>query len=167
MPASTTRRARAKAALCAEGREELFAFCDRHGIAWDRCGKVIVAVDDEEAVRLDALAERARANGIEVHPLDPRGLAEHEPHAAGVAALHVPSTAVVDFPAVCRALADEVQDHGGVVALGRPVTGVERLGTELVVRVGGRGRWDRDRAASRPGGQLCRPGLGPGGPGGR
>ena len=72
-----------------------------------------------------------------MHPLDPRGLAEREPHAAGVAALHVPSTAVVDFRAVCAALAHEVETAGGVVALGRPVVAVERHGAELVVRVGG------------------------------
>ena len=122
-----------KAALCAAGRRELEDFCDRHGITWERCGKVIVATDDDEATRLGDLAERARANGIEVHRLDRRGLADHEPHAAGVAALHVPSTAIVDFRQVCAALAADVEAGGGTILLGHRVQRIETVGDEVVV----------------------------------
>ena len=125
-----------KAQLCASGRVELMAFCERHDIAWEQCGKVIVAVDDDEAARLATLAQRAEANGIEVNHLGPAALAEREPHATGVAAIHIPATAIVDFRAVCAALAGDIERAGGIVALGRPVIGVKRHGAEFIVSVG-------------------------------
>jgi L-2-hydroxyglutarate oxidase len=125
-----------KAELCASGRLELISFCERHDIAWQQCGKVVVATGAAELEPLAALEARARANGIEVHRLDHRGLAEHEPHAAGLAALHVPSTAVVDFRAVCAALADDVRAAGGTILLGRHLESAERHGQEVVVRLG-------------------------------
>ncbi|HEY5155086.1 MAG TPA: L-2-hydroxyglutarate oxidase, partial [Acidimicrobiales bacterium] len=122
-----------KAAWCAAGRLELLEFCDRHDIAWEQCGKVIVATDSDESERLRVLAERARTNGIEVHPLGRRGLADHEPHAAGIAALHVPTTAIVDFRAVCAALARDIEASGGALLLSHRVTSIERRGDEVVI----------------------------------
>lgn len=114
----------AKARMVAAGRRDLETFVAEHGIAYDRCGKVVVAVTAAELPALAALRSRAEAQGVATTWLDRRGLAAHEPHADGVAALHVPSTGVVDFPAVCQALADEISDAGGSVELGRGVTGV-------------------------------------------
>ncbi|MBB4663789.1 L-2-hydroxyglutarate oxidase [Conexibacter arvalis] len=116
-----------KARLCVEGAAALFDYCERKEIAFDRCGKVIVALSDAELGRLDELERRGRANGVPgLRRLDAAGLREVEPHAAGVAALHSPNTAIVDFPAVARGLADDVVAAGGRLALGREVTGVER-----------------------------------------
>jgi L-2-hydroxyglutarate oxidase len=115
----------AKARLCRSGREALLRYCADRGIAAPVCGKVIVAVDDGERAPLATLAERAGANGLAVRRLDRRGLADVEPHARGVAALHVAATAVVDFGAVAAALADDVRAAGGEVRLGTPVVGIE------------------------------------------
>ena len=100
-----------KARLCVEGMREMYAFCERHGVAHERTGKVIVAVDVGELPALDELERRGRANGVEgLRRVGPQELRELEPHAAGVAALHSPNTGIVDFAGVARALATEVGD---------------------------------------------------------
>jgi L-2-hydroxyglutarate oxidase LhgO len=100
-----------KAKLCREGKITMEKYCAEHGIAVERNGKLVVALDRSELGRLDALVERARANGVEgVRVLDRDELREVEPHAAGIRALHSPGTAVVDFGAVCAALAAELDD---------------------------------------------------------
>lgn len=123
-----------KARLCVEGAAALRAYCEERGIALERCGKVIVALRDDELVRLDELERRGRANGVPgLRRLDGAQLREVEPHAAGIAALHSPHTAIVDFPAVARALADDVRAAGGTLLLGREVTGVEQRPGELAL----------------------------------
>lgn len=110
-----------KATMVAEGRALLVDLCERHGIPFDQCGKVIVATSPDELAGLAALEERAGALGIEVRRLGPGGLREREPHVSGIAALEVPSSAVTDYPAVVRALAAELVDHGGEVRTASPV----------------------------------------------
>ena len=122
-----------KAALCREGRAELEAFCDAEGLPWTRSGKTIVAVTDHERPRLEALAERARANGVEAHPLDADGLREREPHVAGVAGLWVPSTGVTDYGAVARRLAERLRESGAEVATGAGVVGGRETAGGVVV----------------------------------
>lgn len=115
-----------KATLCTRGREMLETFCTEHRIAFDRCGKVIVATDEGELPRLDVIADRGKANGINARRIGPDELAEFEPNAAGIAALHVAETGIVDFPAVCRRLAQLIEDASGAVRLASPVTAVRR-----------------------------------------
>ncbi|HKE99578.1 MAG TPA: L-2-hydroxyglutarate oxidase [Actinomycetes bacterium] len=108
------------------GIELLDAFCAEHGVGQVPRGKVIVAVRPAERPRLDELLRRGRANGVPgVELIGPERLRELEPHAAGLAALHVPGVATVDFAAVTRALAADVVARGGRVACGRRVTGLE------------------------------------------
>jgi (S)-2-hydroxyglutarate dehydrogenase len=144
-----------KARLCQSGRAELLDWCDRHQVPWRRCGKVVVATDAGQLARLEDLAERAAANHLEVHRLGPAGLADLEPHAAGVAALHVPATAVIDFAAVCQALARDIRGRGGVIVLGQPVTGIERRVDGLVVHTPV-GSWPVARVANCAGLQSDR-----------
>jgi len=126
-----------KARLCVEGARDLYAFCARHDVPVERCGKVIVALTEDEVPGLDALEWRGRQNGVPgLRRLDRRGLRDLEPHAEGVAALHSPATGIVDFPAVARALAREVIEDGGRITLGRAVTGVESRPGEVVLRAG-------------------------------
>src|SRR4051794_15257211 len=99
-----------KARTATAGREAMVRFCQQHGIAHEVCGKVIVAVDGTELDALAALEERGRQNGLAVERLDRAALADREPHARGVAALHVPETGIVDFVAVCRQLEANVVD---------------------------------------------------------
>jgi L-2-hydroxyglutarate oxidase len=124
-----------KARLCVEGARDLYAFCERHDVPVERCGKVIVALTAAEIPGLDALEWRGRQNGVPgLRRLDRRGLREIEPHADGVAALHSPATGIVDFPAVARALAAEVAERGGRITLDCAVTGVDSRPREVVLR---------------------------------
>ncbi|HET8602501.1 MAG TPA: L-2-hydroxyglutarate oxidase [Marmoricola sp.] len=126
-----------KAVLCRRGVELLQAFCAEHGLAYREIGKVIVARDGSELDRLDDLEQRAKANGVPgVRRLTPGALHELEPHVRGVAALHSPTTAIVDYPAVARALAAEIEEAGGQVLLGEQVTAVDRAPGGATVRTG-------------------------------
>jgi (S)-2-hydroxyglutarate dehydrogenase len=123
-----------KARLCVEGVRELYAFCDEHGIAYERCGKVIVALEERELGRLDDLEARGRANGVPgLRRLTGDELREVEPHAAGIAALHSPETGIVDFPAVVQTLARLLRADGAVVATGCGVTAIARRGDRTVI----------------------------------
>jgi L-2-hydroxyglutarate oxidase len=124
-----------KAVLCREGKAELEAFCKDHGIAVDRCGKLVVAVDSGEKPGLEEIARRAEENRVPgLARVGPERMREIEPHVCGVAGLHSPQTAVVDFRLVALSLADEVRFRGGVVRTGWNVTAIERVGEGVVLR---------------------------------
>jgi L-2-hydroxyglutarate oxidase len=107
-----------KAELCREGRERLLQFAEAHGIEYRLCGKLIVALDESEFPRLEELARRGQANGITgLRELNGEELREIEPHAAGVRALHVPESGIIDYGAVTAALVDDVVARGGRLAL--------------------------------------------------
>jgi (S)-2-hydroxyglutarate dehydrogenase len=121
-----------KARLCVEGAARMYAFCEERGIAVERCGKVIVALRESELGRLDELERRGHANGVPgLRRLRAEEIAELEPHCTGIAGLHSPNTGIVDFAAVARALADDVREAGGEIALGRAVTGVARANGDV------------------------------------
>jgi L-2-hydroxyglutarate oxidase len=108
-----------KASLCAEGRKALIAFCEESGIPAEACGKVVVATRDEHVPRLEELRERGEANGLRgLRRISREELRELEPHAAGIAALHVPETGIVDYAGVTDAMARRFGGLGGVVRLG-------------------------------------------------
>ncbi|CUU53738.1 L-2-hydroxyglutarate oxidase LhgO [Parafrankia irregularis] len=137
-----------KATLCRRGVGMLREYCESRGIRYDECGKVVVAVDDSELDRLADIAGRAEANGVpDTRMLDAAELRAIEPHARGVAALHSPTTAIVDYPAVARALRADILDAGGTVRTGAEVIGVDdgAAGVRLRVRV-------RGKASIRPNG---------------
>jgi L-2-hydroxyglutarate oxidase len=112
-----------KARFCKAGNESMQAFCAEHGIPFERCGKVIVATEPAELPQLEALHRRGVENGLEVRRLDPAGLRELEPHLAGIAGLHVPSTGIVDYGQVAAKLAELVVAAGGEIRLGVRVLG--------------------------------------------
>ncbi len=117
----------AKARMCRRGVELLRDYCAGRGLVWDARGKLVVARNDAETVKLRELERRARANGVPgVRWLEAAQLRELEPDVAGVAALLSPTTAIVDYPAIARAFADDVVRHGGQVLTGTAVTGVQR-----------------------------------------
>jgi len=111
-----------KATLCRRGVGLLKDYCAEHALPYEEVGKVLVASDAEDEARLDDIERRAEENGVPgVRRLGPEGLREIEPHAAGIAALHSPSTAITDFVAVAEQLADDVRRSGGRVLLNTPV----------------------------------------------
>ncbi|MEA2363046.1 MAG: (S)-2-hydroxyglutarate dehydrogenase [Thermoleophilaceae bacterium] len=115
-----------KARLCVEGAREMYAFCESEGIRHQRCGKVIVALDDSELGRLDELERRGRENQVPgLRRLSAGELGEIEPHCRGVAALHSPETGIVDFSAVARAIAAELSAGGTPVVTNCGVQGVQ------------------------------------------
>lgn len=122
-----------KASLCLAGNRSITEFCTEHDIPVRVTGKLIVATDTAELPRLEALQGRAAANGLTVRILSPAEAREHEPYVSCVAAMHVPTTGVADFPAVCRTLADLVGKLGGQVRLGARVTGIASRGQGFVV----------------------------------
>lgn len=114
-----------KARTCIDGGAELVRFCQEHGIAYEQCGKLIVATDPSELPRLEALAERATAHGLAFTRLGPDGIRDHEPHAAGIAALHLPITGIVDYLGVCAVHERELAAAGGEVRLDTKVLSIE------------------------------------------
>jgi (S)-2-hydroxyglutarate dehydrogenase len=124
-----------KAQLCVEGLRRLYDFCDEHDVAYERCGKVIVALDRSELDRLDELERRGRANGVpELRRVGADEIRELEPHATGIEGLHSPQTGIVDFAGVARALAGQLEAHGGVVATGCAATGFDRSNGRTRIR---------------------------------
>jgi L-2-hydroxyglutarate oxidase len=127
-----------KAVLCRRGVGLLEEFCEQHGIRRIACGKVLVALDDVEGARLDNIRERALANGVPgVRIIGPDELRELEPHVRGVAALHSPSTSIVNFAEVTQALAADATADGAKVLLGHEVVGLRTSNTEVVVTARG------------------------------
>lgn len=114
-----------KAVLCRRGVTLIQEFCAKHELEYREIGKVIVAHSDAEVERLRDLETRAEANGVPgVTWLDPARLREIEPNVRGLAALHSPTTAIVDYRQIARAMADEITAAGGRVLLGHPVTAI-------------------------------------------
>ena len=123
-----------KARLCVEGARLMYEYCDEHAIPYERCGKLVVALDDAELPRLDALEARARANGVPgLRRVTAAEIREIEPEARGLSALHSPETGIVDFAEVARTIERELRGKGVDFALGHEVTGVRRTGGQTVV----------------------------------
>jgi L-2-hydroxyglutarate oxidase len=123
-----------KAETCRAGKRMLEDFCRAEGVALETCGKVVVAVDERELPALDRIQARAEANGVACERIGRERLAELEPHAAGVAALHVPGTGIADYPGVCAALARRIRARGGEIVLGARVAALRGVpeGVEVV-----------------------------------
>lgn len=122
-----------KAQNCVRGRLALIDFCREYGIAYDPCGKVIVATNEEELPRLAAIHERGKANGVRCRRIGPEELREIEPYCAGVAGLFVEDAGIVDFPGVCRRLAEEITRMGGTFRFGEKVEALQEQGESVHV----------------------------------
>lgn len=123
-----------KAKNCREGKLEMQQFCEAEGVPFDICGKVIVATEADEIPRLANILERGRANGVGCELIGRERLAELEPHAAGLQAIHVPEAGIVDYRQVCERLAARIREAGGEITLGARVVGFSDNGTETIVQ---------------------------------
>ncbi|MCM3925495.1 L-2-hydroxyglutarate oxidase [Frankia sp. AiPs1] len=127
-----------KATLCLRGGALLREFSQQHGIAFQELGKLVVATNDAELEQLAVIEDRARRNQVpDLVRLDRAGMTEIEPHITGIAALHSPHTAVIDYRAVCEALAADLAARGGRVLLSSPVTAIRDEGDRVAVTAGG------------------------------
>ena len=118
-----------KARLCVRGVSLLKQFCHERGLGYEECGKLVIATDEREMPRFEALEERARANGVPgLRRLDGPELRVIEPAATGIAALHSPGTAIVDFSAIAQAMAADAHAAGAEFATGTEVRRVLSTG---------------------------------------
>jgi L-2-hydroxyglutarate oxidase len=128
-----------KARFAREGGNRLVELCEEHGVAYEICGKVIVATEPEEMPRLRNIYERGIENGLAVEKIGPEELGELEPYATGLAALKVPSAGIVDFVGVAGAFARMISDEGGELRVGTEVTGISETGNIVELRTSGEG----------------------------
>ncbi|RGP39152.1 L-2-hydroxyglutarate oxidase [Pseudotabrizicola alkalilacus] len=110
-----------KAQFCRQGAQATRAFCDAHGLAYEDCGKLIVATDESELPRMEALFQRASANGIPIERVTQAQARDWEPNIAAIGALWSPTTGIVDYAAVARKMADLFTARGGTLETGTDV----------------------------------------------
>ncbi|HEX2473443.1 MAG TPA: L-2-hydroxyglutarate oxidase [Lacipirellulaceae bacterium] len=115
-----------KAQNCRAGKLAMEEFCRREGIPFKICGKVIVALEESELPRMEKILENGKANGVVCERIDTARLKELEPHAAGIAAIHVPESGIVDYQHVARRLAELIEVQGSRIKTGARVTAVSR-----------------------------------------
>lgn len=133
-----------KADLCRRGAAAMKEFCLEKSIDFKTPGKLVVATNETECARLTALAANAKQNGIEFEHLTTGELREREPMIRGLEAIFVPSSGIVDYRAVCQAMADEIKAAGGVIELGVKVDAITEQQGGVVIRAGERS-WNAER----------------------
>jgi len=122
-----------KATLCRKGVPTITDFCTKHQVAFEQCGKLIVAVDKDEAARLGGLYERGLQNGIQVQRISGAQMAEIEPAIKGVSAILSPTTGIVDYAGICHKLVDLLTAQGVTFQFGTAVTDLRELSDETII----------------------------------
>ncbi|NJM59222.1 MAG: L-2-hydroxyglutarate oxidase [Oscillatoriales cyanobacterium RU_3_3] len=113
-----------KANLCRQGNRLLIEFCQKHGINYEICGKLIVATNPEELPLLENLYQRGLANGLKIEKITAEEVKEIEPHVSCLAAIRVPSTGIANYRQVCHKYAELVASQGGVLRLSTKVLNI-------------------------------------------
>lgn len=116
-----------KAKNCRSGYDQLIDFCNREGIKYELCGKVIVATHQDQLPALENLFDRGRENGLDgLKKISKETLSEYEPHVEGISGIYVPQTGIVDFTEVALKYAALIEEKGGVIKLGEKVTDIKK-----------------------------------------
>ena len=115
-----------RARNCRDGKAALEKFCNEYGVAWKRTGKVIVATREQQLPQLQTIFDRGRQNGVECSLIDTDRLKELEPHCAGIAAIHVPESGIVDYPGMCRTLGNLLLAAEAKIQLNTKVNAIEQ-----------------------------------------
>jgi L-2-hydroxyglutarate oxidase LhgO len=123
-----------RATNCREGKQAMEEFCQREGVAFEICGKVIVAVSEDELPKLHDIFARGQANGVKCELIGPERLRELEPHAAGIAAIHVPEAGIVDYPGVCQKLGERIREQEGSILFHARVMAMSRSQGRMIVQ---------------------------------
>lgn len=127
-----------KAELCSKGRALIREYCQEHSLPYREAGKLVVALNADEVPRLDEIGRRSRLNDVPgLARVSMARLREIEPHAAGIAALHSPHTAVVDYAAIAETMANQVRNAGGRVLLNQEVSAVQTTSDACLVSTAG------------------------------
>ena len=123
-----------KAINCINGYQMLIEFCQTHGVDYELCGKVVVAVDKSEVPELEKLYQRGIENGLTgLKMLDAEGIKTHEPHVHGVKGFFVPQTGIVNYSEVASKMAELFTNSGGEIYLNHKVTKVDKTSKHLLV----------------------------------
>ena len=124
-----------KAENCVRGRKMMYEFCERHNIKHDRCGKIVVAVSEEELPALNELESRGKANGLTgLKRLKKEELKEYEPHVNGIEGLLVPETGIVDYKHVTETYARIIEEKGGRIITSCRFLSLKKYAGYLVLR---------------------------------
>ena len=123
-----------KARFCQQGAQSMPAFCDEHGIRYETCGKVIVAVREAELPWFKNLHQRGLENGVKIKEISLEALKEIEPHVKAIKALHVPDTGIVDYVDVSNKYADLIREAGGEIKLNTKVVDIKETKQEAIVK---------------------------------
>jgi (S)-2-hydroxyglutarate dehydrogenase len=123
-----------KAINCREGKKAMEAFCATEGIDYEICGKVIVATNERELPALQTIYERGQANGVTCALIDQEHLRELEPAAAGIKAIHVPESGIVNYKQVCQRLAERIQERDGRIVTRAQVTGIRQQSGQVILQ---------------------------------
>lgn len=127
-----------KARLCAEGREAMYRYAAERGITHERCGKVVVALDEGELPALAELERRGTANGLQdLRRLSIEEIREHEPHVAGIAGMFVGETGIIDYKHVVRCYAEDITQGGGELRLSWKLHAVTQRSDAMVLHTTG------------------------------
>lgn len=118
-----------KAKLCRRGAQMTKELARRHDVAFETCGKLIVATTPLEQERLAALETRAEGNGLSFERLSATELREREPYVTGLGALFIPDSGIISYPTLCQAMADDIRQAGGLIRTGAEVRGIHRSGS--------------------------------------
>ena len=132
-----------KAEFCHKGVEATVAFCTKHQVAFEQVGKLIVATNDEELPRMEALYERSKTNGLNPVRVSVEELREREPNVAGIGALFYETSGIADYPAMTRKMAELVEQNGAKVVLNTEVTDITEYADHVMVETS-RGRFKTD-----------------------
>jgi L-2-hydroxyglutarate oxidase LhgO len=128
-----------KSRLALRGKELMYAFCADHGVAHRRCGKLVVATEPEQIPALHALMKQAEANGLfDMRMLDPAEVREMEPELRFAAAVHSPSSGIVDQHDLMQAILGDAESYGAVLALNAPVVAGRATGNGIEITTGGK-----------------------------
>jgi L-2-hydroxyglutarate oxidase len=123
-----------KARFCKEGAAASYEFCEQHGIPCRRIGKLLVATNTVEKLRMSVLFERCRENGLSPEVISPARLRELEPEITGEGAIMIRDSGIVDFVGICREMAKQIRLMGGEIRLGTTVTGISESPDQVLIQ---------------------------------
>lgn len=123
-----------KAELATRGSRRMIKFCQQFGIAFEQCGKVIVAPEKAELPYLETLAKRGVKNGLQVRKISKAELKDTEPHVNGIAALHVPEAGIVNYKKVAEVLVDELKHRNCDIIFDQQVTSIKQDESQCFIK---------------------------------